>query len=294
MSTIFSGARGGPGDEIFLQKVALTLLARTLSLSTNTYRAMLTRIFLIVGILAALGAGVLSFTQVQGKIHTLMDQRNSYHDERDKVQGQLDTTKKDLAKTQDTLKQTQQDLATAKKDRDTAVAKADAESKRADDLSTKLTKASQDRDTAQANLEAYTQSGLTAKEVADLSATLKKAQGTIEAINQEKVVMNRTIDRLKGELAELIGTNVVVTEPATLRGKILVVDPKWDFVVLNVGDDQNLKENGELLVSRDGKLVAKIIVRSIQKDRSIANIMPGWKLGEVIEGDEVTPAHPAS
>jgi len=255
---------------------------------------MLTRIFLIVGILAALGAGVLSFTQVQGKIHTLMDQRNTYHDERDKVQGQLDTTKKDLARTQDTLKQTQQDLATSKKSEAAAVAEADKQKKNADDLSNKLAKASQDRDTAQANLEAYTQSGLSAKEVANLSATLKKAQGTIEAINQEKLVMNRTIDRLRGELAELIGTNVVVTEPATLRGKILVVDPKWDFVVLNVGDDQNLKENGELLVSRDGKLVAKIIVRSIQKDRSIANIMPGWKLGEVIEGDEVTPAHPAS
>ena len=255
---------------------------------------MLTRIFLIVGILAALGAGVLSFTQVQGKIHTLMDQRNAYHDERDKVQGQLDTTKKDLAKTQDTLKQTQQDLATSKKNEAAAVAEADKQKKNADDLSNKLAKASQDRDTAQGNLEAYTQSGLTAKEVANLSATLKKAQGTIEAINQEKLVMNRTIDRLRGELAELIGTNVVVTEPASLRGRILVVDPRWDFVVLNVGDDQGLKDNGELLVSRDGKLVAKIIVRSIQKDRSIANIMPGWKLGEVIEGDEVTPAHPAS
>jgi hypothetical protein len=52
--------------------------------------------------------------------------------------------------------------------------------------------------------------------------------------------------------------------------------------------------NGELLVSRDGKLVAKVVVRSIEKDRSIANVVPGWKLGEVIEGDEVSPAHPAS
>ena len=106
--------------------------------------------------------------------------------------------------------------------------------------------------------------------------------------------MKRTIDRLNDDLAEFKGTNPIITEPAALRGKILVVDPRWDFVVLNVGDDQGLKDHGELLVSRDGKLVAKIIVRSIQKDRSIAYIMPGWKLGEVIEGDEVTPAHPAS
>ena len=74
----------------------------------------------------------------------------------------------------------------------------------------------------------------------------------------------------------------------------MVVDPKWDFVVLNIGSDQNLKEKGQLLVSRNGKLVAKVIVSSIQKDRSIANVMPGWKLGQVIEGDEVTPAYPSS
>jgi hypothetical protein len=74
----------------------------------------------------------------------------------------------------------------------------------------------------------------------------------------------------------------------------MAVDPKWDFVVLNVGEDQGVLPDGELLVSRDGKLVAKVIVRSVQKDRSIANLVPGWQLGEIIEGDEVIPAHPAS
>jgi cell shape-determining protein MreC len=72
------------------------------------------------------------------------------------------------------------------------------------------------------------------------------------------------------------------------------VDPKWNFVVLNVGEDQGVLEDGEMLVSRDGRLVAKVIVRSVQKDHSIANIVPNWRLGDVIEGDEVTPAHPAS
>jgi hypothetical protein len=81
---------------------------------------------------------------------------------------------------------------------------------------------------------------------------------------------------------------------ADLRGKILVVDPRWDFVVLNIGQDQGVLENGELLVSREGRLVAKVIVRTVEKDRCIANVLPGWKLGEVIEGDEVCPAHPAS
>lgn len=255
---------------------------------------MLIRISLIVAIFAALAAGVLSFTQVRGKITTLIAQRNDEHDHRVTAETDLASTKKTLATTQDTLKQTTQDLATAKKDRDAAVATAAVQSKRADDLSDKLTKAAQDRDEAQGKLAAYTVSGLTPKEVEDLSRTLKNAQNTIDAINAEKLVMSRTIDRLNNQIAIIFGTNYVVKLPAGLRGRILVVDPKWDFVVLNVGDDQGVKENGELLVSREGRLVAKVIVRSIQKDRCIANIVSGWKLGEVIEGDEVSPAHPSS
>jgi hypothetical protein len=41
-------------------------------------------------------------------------------------------------------------------------------------------------------------------------------------------------------------------------------------------------------------LVAKVVLRNVQDHRSIANILPGWKLGEVLEGDIVTPAHPAA
>ncbi len=79
-----------------------------------------------------------------------------------------------------------------------------------------------------------------------------------------------------------------------MHGKILTVDPKWDFVILDIGEDQGVIPDGELLVSRQGKLVAKIVVSRVQKDRCVANLVPGWKLGDMIEGDEVSPAHPAS
>jgi len=106
--------------------------------------------------------------------------------------------------------------------------------------------------------------------------------------------LQRAISHLKTELAKYVGPEQIIRLRADLKGKILVVDPKWDFVVLNIGQNQGVLEDGELLVSREGKLVAKVIVRSVEKDRCIANVVPGWKLGEVIEGDEVSPAHPAS
>ncbi|HXR47022.1 MAG TPA: hypothetical protein VN784_06225 [Candidatus Limnocylindrales bacterium] len=255
---------------------------------------MLIRISLIVAIIAGLLAGALNIVKVRDKISTLIIQRDDFHTERDQARTELASTKKDLAKTKDDLTQTQQQLTDTQAQRDKAVADAKTQTKRADDLADKLTKTTQDRDDAQAKLAAYQATGLTADQVGGLNKSLKSTQNELEAVKEENGVLQRTVGRLTAQIYELIGTNYVVTLRADLKGKIVAVDPKWEFVVLNIGGDQGVLPNGEMLVSRDGKLVAKVIVRSVQKDRSIANVVPGWQLGDVIEGDEVTPAHPAS
>jgi multidrug efflux pump subunit AcrA (membrane-fusion protein) len=256
---------------------------------------MLIRITLIVAILAALGAGVVNFVVVKDKIGALTDDRNTQRADKITAQTDLASTKKDLAKTQNDLRQTQSQLADANVARKSAEDTAAAQTKRADDLSDKLAKTAQERDAAQNDLAAYKNTELTPEQIVKLTHTLKDAQDAIVVANAEKAVLFRANVRLSNELARLKGTEeFVVKLRADLKGKILVVDPKWDFVVLNIGEDDGVLQDGELLVSRDGKLVAKVIVRSIEKDRCIANIVPGWKLGEVFEGDEVSPAHPAT
>ncbi len=174
------------------------------------------------------------------------------------------------------------------------MATAAAQVKKADELSDKLAKTAQELDATQTKLAAYEATGIPADQVGKLSRSLKEAQETVEIVNEEKLVLQRALTRVQARLAKYEGPDPTIRLRADLRGKILVVDPKWDFVVLNIGQDQGVLEDGELLVSREGKLVAKIVVRSVEKNRCIANVVPGWKLGEVIEGDEVSPAHPAS
>jgi len=256
---------------------------------------MLIRISLIVAVVAALAVGALNVFQVRDKINMLITQRNDYHTERDQARTQLADTRQELSKTKDDLAQTQLDLTNTMTQLAQAEADDKAQIKRADDLAEKLAKTSQQLDDAQNQLAAYRATGFTADQIAGLSKELKSTQTQLEAVKEENGVLQRTVARLNNQLAQLIGlTNYVVTLRADLKGKIIAVDPKWDFVVLNVGGDQGVLDDGELLVSRDGKLVAKVIVRSVQKDRSIANVMPGWRLGDVIEGDVVTPAHPAT
>lgn len=255
---------------------------------------MLIRISLILAIVAALAAGTVNVVLIKDKITTLTTDRNTQRDGRVTAETNLASTKKELAKTKNDLTQTQTQLADTTSERDKAVETAAKQVKRADDLSEKLTKATQQRDDAQNELASYKAAGFTPEQVAKLSKTIKDAQEEIAALNEEKMLLSRKLTRTLSRLAIYEGTNVDIVLRADLKGKIVVVDPKWDFVVLDIGDNQGVVQDGEMLVSRDGKLVAKVIVRTVEKDRSIANVVPGWKLGEVIEGDVVSPAHPAS
>jgi len=255
---------------------------------------MLLRISLIVAILAGLGAGGLGYYEATNQIPALQKQRDDENGAKHAALTELATTKTKLKKTESDLATTQQELTDTTDQRDKAVARADAQSKRADELSDKLAKAVQERDDAQNELASYKATDLTPDQIIKLNKSLKDANEQIMVIEGEKGVLGRQLAKANRELERLQGNNPEVLLPAELMGKVVVVDPKWDFVVLNIGDEQGAREDGEMLVSRDGKLVAKVVIRSVQKDRCIANVVPGWKLGEMFEGDEVTPAHPAS
>jgi hypothetical protein len=255
---------------------------------------MLRKILLVVGIIAALAVAVLNFAVVKDKIDKLTNDRNDQRTQKVQAQTELASTKKTLKKTEGELAQTKTDLAASEAQRTKLSKDLDIANTQIQDINGKLAKVTQDRDHAQDQLAAYTATGLTAQQVLALDKTLKNSQMALDVANQEKLVLSRQVTKLKSELAEITQPDYFVSLPAALKGKVMAVDPKWEFVVLNVGDEQGVLKDGEMLVSRDGKLVAKIVVRSVQKDRSIANIVPGWQLGDVIEGDQVIPAHPAS
>lgn len=255
---------------------------------------MLIRISLIIAIIAGLAAAALNFVKVKEKIELVVTQRDTEKRDKETAQTELASTKSTLAKTEKELTQTKETLAATQQERDKAVAEADTQLKKATDLAAKLATTTQERDTAQAELAAYAGTGYKPEQIAALGKQINKLQATLEALQEEKKVLQYAFERTKTELEYITGKIPYVTLPAELKGKILVADPKWEFVVLNVGQDQGAKARGEMLVSRDGRLVAKVIISDVQKDRCIANVMPGWKLADVLEGDQVIPAHPES
>ncbi len=255
---------------------------------------MLIRISLIVAIIAGLGVGALNFLKVKEKIITLQTDLANEKQARAQAEAERDKTKADLDKTTAELKQTKDTLASTTEERDKAVAEATKKTKEAEQLTTDLKRVTGERDEAQANLAAYRATGLTPEQITTANARIKDLQASLDGMRSENKVLGQKITNLNNELDRYRNPEKPVILPAALKGKVLVADPKWNFVVLDVGENQGVLEYGELLVNRNGKLVAKVVVRNVQKDRSVANVMPGWEIGEVMEGDQVIPAHPAS
>lgn len=256
---------------------------------------MLIRISLIIALVAALAVAALTFFVSVKEKQTLITERNDWHGKYDTTYAELTSTKQTLAKTEQELKQTKDTLETTTAERDTAQKEAQAQTKRADDLAEKLAKTTTERDKAQQELQRYIVTGWTPEQILVANKTLKQTQDALEVAETEKQILRRAFKKLQNDydaiaLKDYHGPAL----PASLVGKILAVDPKWEFVVLDFGEDKQVLKYGELLVSRNGKLVAKVRIQSIQKDRCIANIMPGWRLGDVMEGDQVIPAYPES
>jgi len=254
---------------------------------------MLIRISLIVAIIAGLAVGTINFVKVKKVIEETRAQRDDWHNKWTTTDAALTKTKKDLTATTAQLDQTKKDLATTKTNLLAATKSLDDLKKQVDTLQGNLANSEKELSDTKILLQQYQAAFATPQQALSVAKDLKALQDRMDAVEDEKRVLQRQLTRVQNELNVFKDPSHHVELPASLVGKVLVTDPKWDFVVLNVGEDQGVLDHGELLVSRDGKLVAKIKITSVQKDRSIGNIEAGSKLGEVLEGDKVIPAYPS-
>jgi len=245
------------------------------------------RISLIIAIVAGIAALAVSQLMVAEKIKTLTSD--------------LETTKQSLSASKEAerkaskeakealtaAEKAKRELDTTKNDLAAASEKADQQEKRANDLAARLDKTTLERNDAQTKLAAWSALG---RSIDELKATMvenKKLVGENDALKKENKVLARTLNQTKSELDLLTGAKTKVELPPDLKGKVVAVDPKYEFVVLDIGLDDGVLARGEMLVNRSGKLVAKVRILTTESHRSVANVLADWKQGEIMEGDVV-------
>lgn len=152
-------------------------------------------------------------------------------------------------------------------------------------LKRELEEARNQLDSAKQEIARWNATGTAPDQVASLARQNK-------ALGVELSELKSKNDRLSRDLATAKRTLLLagiepVQELPPMRGSVLVVDPKWDFVVVNLGETNGLLRDSVLMISREGKLIGKVKARHVGPDRTVADIIPGWRLAEIHEGDQV-------
>jgi predicted RNase H-like nuclease (RuvC/YqgF family) len=112
---------------------------------------------------------------------------------------------------------------------------------------------------------------------AELQAQLDDARRQLESAERENAFLSdkmRNAQERTGQLPmERKGRQETGMVKAGVRGTILAVNQAYNFVVLNLGGRQGVETNAEMLVVRDGTLIGKIRVSSVEPSTAIGDIV---------------------
>jgi predicted RNase H-like nuclease (RuvC/YqgF family) len=106
---------------------------------------------------------------------------------------------------------------------------------------------------------------------AELQAQLEDARKQLESAEREKTLLSE-----KFQVTARIPETAIKREPAyrgSIRGTVLAVNPAYNFVVLNLGNRNGVQANAEMLVLREGSVIGKIRISSVEPATAIGDIM---------------------
>ncbi len=259
-------------------------------MKTSVPRITLFRTVLVIAILAGLSSTGVNLLHLRQKIVTLQVSLRSQTVARQAADAGWAQTRSELARTAVSLAETKGALNAANVENNNLTAALATEKEGAERLKKQLAQTREEREEARVELTRFQRGGLTPEQIMTIARDMAKLREELIAEQNKNKVLTAQVAALTPDLP----SDQAVPLPAGLRTKVSVTDPKWQFVVLDAGQDQGVLKHGELLISRNGKLVGKVRVSRVEKDRCVANIVTGWEFGDVMEGDVALPALPSS
>ena len=141
------------------------------------------------------------------------------------------------------------------------------------------------------------------EKLATLDAELKKKE---QAAADEKTKLTREIEQLKAKVTEAskapgsggvkVGSDgkVVAQSARPPSGVIVAYNEGWNFVVVNVGDQNGVTPESKLNVFRGGKVIAKLKITEVRPTHSSAGLVypEGRNVEAVQTGDLVVFSKP--
>jgi predicted nuclease with TOPRIM domain len=120
---------------------------------------------------------------------------------------------------------------------------------------------------------------------ADLQSQVDDLRRQLESAEKEKVFLSEKLQNAQERPAqpkegkkrrETVSTQGETVNPhrTGVRGTVLAYNQVYNFVVLNLGARQGVESNSEMLVLREGTLIGKIRISSVEPATAIGDIIP--------------------
>ncbi len=184
------------------------------------------------------------------------------------TRGTLAQTRSTLESTEATLDQTRETVARLEGDirtRDSQLAQRNSEIMQLEDEKLSL---EQDIEVARDQIQQQM------NQLADARAEYESLQQAYE-------------DEVRRSLALSATDTGDVIMSSDVTGRILSVNPEWNFVVLDIGSDEGMRANAVMLVHRGPELVGKIRISDVRSDISVGEILLDSMLLSIHRGDSV-------
>jgi hypothetical protein len=197
-------------------------------------------------------------------------------------------------------KKATEEMQTAQTALETSKKEAEANKKKADDnlaelkkTEAELSKKAAEAQAAQSKLDQLNKvlpPGMPPEKILD---EMKRVTQDLETLNDEKKILSTKLAELENENKQLqnrVNRRVAGEIPKDLVGHVMAVNSEWNFVVLDVGEDDGIVANRFMTIYREGQLLGKVKITSVEPSISIGDIIPKWTHGEIHEGDSAIAA----
>lgn len=209
------------------------------------------------------------YTNMDVQLQTLVKMTENRYEELYNTYNDLKLTRDDLEATRQELAQTRQELQAAR------------------DQIAQLEQRLEEKEAelAQANAKITDLEG----QIAAKEQEIDSLNATIAKMKDEKKVMDDRIIFLEQELLALGWSPTGGKRPEGLAGQILIIDPNWSFVVLNVGSREGAGIGTEMAIHRDNEVLGRVRISGLREHMCIAEILRDLtpSVQNIKEGDRV-------
>jgi len=121
-----------------------------------------------------------------------------------------------------------------------------------------------------------------------LAEERQELNNQLRMVTSEKNSLRTRLNRLMARSPKEVDLGqIVVSAAPPLEGKILVVNRKFQFVVVDLGQETDLDIGALLNVYRENEFIGRVQVDHIRETVAACKILPEWTLQDIQEDDYV-------